>query len=334
MTLSHAMIEVLAKELKRQCPTSGSFYAIPRGGIPVGYMLMALNPDLGMVDSPVNADFFVDDIIDSGATEKQWTSNYGGRPFFALLKRGQFPDWIPPKAWIHFPWERVEDEHDDSIVGTLTNRLLKCDAPFFSNDNIASYINDDEVDLLEKEVAKRAESLLRSLLIDVDRDHNARDTAKRMAKMYLREVFRGRYEPSPPLTSFPNAKALDEMYITGPVTIRSTCAHHLVPIVGRCWIGVVPGERVIGLSKFNRVAQWIASRPQIQEEMVVQIADALEKMVSPKGIAVVVEASHMCMTWRGVQEHTDARMTTNVMRGVFRTDQAARAEFLAMVAKA
>lgn len=320
-----------------------SFYSIPRGGVPVGYLLQGMQPQYVLVDNPNDADFFVDDIIDTGSTAKKWQKTYPGREFFALLTRGAFPSTLPslndhhlqPKAWIHFPWESVYDspDHDDTIVGTLTNRLRSCDAEFFSNDNIMAYLNDDELDLLQDEVTKRAEHLLRGLLIDVDNDHNARGTAARMAKMYLREVFAGRYYPPPSITDFPNAKALDEMYITGPITIRSMCSHHLVPIIGRCWVGVIPGERVIGLSKFNRIADWIASRPQIQEEMVVQLADFIEKAIKPKGLAVVIEASHMCMSLRGVQEPMDARMTTNVMRGAFRDKPEARAEFMAMVAK-
>ncbi|MBY0260734.1 MAG: GTP cyclohydrolase I [Phycisphaerales bacterium] len=317
------------------------FYAIPRGGVPVGYMLQGMQPEYVLVDDPDEADFFVDDIIDTGKTMDKWTSAYPGVPFYALLTRGAFPATLPsmsryplpPKAWIHFPWESIYDPpvNDDTIVGTLTNRLRG--VSYFANDNIAACVNDDELDLLQDEVTKRAQHFLRGLLIDVDNDHNTRETAARMAKMYLREVFRGRYEPPPSITDFPNAKALDEMYITGPITIRSMCSHHLVPIIGRCWVGVIPGECVIGLSKFNRIADWIASRPQIQEEMVVQLADYIEKAIKPKGLAVVIEASHMCMTLRGVQEPMDATMKTNVMRGAFRDKPEARAEFMAMVAK-
>ena len=220
-----------------------------------------------------------------------------------------------------------------NIVETLTARLRSAGVPFLANDNIAGYITPTEMKLLRQELTQRAEHFLQGLVIDTANDHNTSGTAGRIAKMYLEEVFKGRYTAPPVITDFPNAKGLDEMYMTGPITIRSACSHHFVPIVGRCWIGIIPGDRVIGLSKFNRIVDWVASRPQIQEELVMQIADYLDEKMAPKGLAVVVEATHMCMTWRGVREGMEAKMTTNVMRGAFRDKPEARAEFMAMVAK-
>jgi GTP cyclohydrolase I len=161
------------------------------------------------------------------------------------------------------------------------------------------------------------ESLLQSLVIDTANDHNTKDTARRVAKMFVRETFSGRYRPAPDITAFPNASDYDQLYVTGPITIRSTCAHHFQNIVGKAYIGVYPGKNVIGLSKFNRMADWIASRPQIQEEMTVQIADMVEQETQAAGVAVLVQAEHHCMTSRGVREHESA-MTTSVMRGKFR----------------
>jgi len=310
-------------------------YPIPRGGVPVAMQLKALAPkNYLLVQRPEDADFFVDDIIDSGETMQRWCDAHPGKPFMALVDKtvvgGPFSD-----GWVVFPWEGADDGRsgDDTIVGTLTNRLKQVGAAFHANDNIAAVIKEGDLASLQAELTKRADHFLRGLVIDVDNDHNTVGTARRMAKMYLKEVFKGRYQPAPEITDFPNAKGLDEMYLTGPITVRSACSHHFVPIVGRCWIGVVPGDRVIGLSKFNRIVEWVASRPQIQEELVMQIADYIEKQIEPRGLAVVVEATHMCMTWRGVREPMEARMTTNVMRGVFREEAAARAEFMALVAK-
>lgn len=221
-----------------------------------------------------------------------------------------------------------------TVVEAVTDRLRRAGAKFHANDNISAYLLPGEMADLRHEVERRAEYFLRGLLIDVDNDHNTKGTASRIAKMYLTEVFKGRYIEPPEITDFPNAKGLDEMYMTGPITIRSACSHHFVPIVGRCWIGVIPGDRVIGLSKFNRIVDWVASRPQIQEELVMQVADFIEGSIAPKGLAVVIEATHMCMTWRGVKETMEAKMTTNVMRGAFRDKPEARAEFMAMVTKA
>lgn len=220
-----------------------------------------------------------------------------------------------------------------NIVDILTERLQQCGAPFLANDNIAEYVTPEEMVQLKKELTARADHFLRGLIIDIGNDHNTEGTAGRIAKMYLEEVFKGRYTKPPVITDFPNAKGLDEMYMTGPITLRSACSHHFVPIVGKCWIGIIPGDRVIGLSKFNRIVEWVSSRPQIQEELVMQIADYLEEKMAPKGLAVVVEATHMCMTWRGVREGMEAKMTTNVMRGAFRNKPETRAEFMAMVAK-
>jgi GTP cyclohydrolase I len=164
------------------------------------------------------------------------------------------------------------------------------------------------------------------LLVDVAMDHNTRETAKRVARMYVREVFAGRYTPAPSTTDFPNAKHLDQMYTLGPIAVRSACSHHLVPIVGRLWVAVIPGERVIGISKFVRLARWVMSRPHIQEEAAVMLADELESRIAPRGIAVAMQAEHLCMTWRGVQE-TETQMMTTVLRGEFDNNPVARQEF-------
>ena len=198
------------------------------------------------------------------------------------------------------------------------------------NDNISDIVTEKDVIKIERNVEKRFQKVLDALLIDTANDHNTQETAKRVAKMLVREVFAGRYEPKPRVTSFPNANQYDELYVTGPIKIRSTCAHHFQPIVGNAWIGVFPGKNVIGLSKFNRLVNWIASRPQIQEEMTEQIADEIEKQTEAKGVAVVIKAKHFCMSARGVKEH-DSDMLTSVVRGLFREDPAIKAEFFSLL---
>ena len=219
------------------------------------------------------------------------------------------------------------------ISKVIAAELRKAGANFKANDNISDFLTKDRLDELQIELEDAVQNVLDTLVIDTENDHNTQGTAARVAKMFLREVYRGRYTPPPAITDFPNDKKLDEMYVTGPITVRSACSHHLVPIVGKCWIGVIPGDRVIGLSKFNRIVDWIAARPQIQEELVVQIADFIEKEISPIGLAVIVEATHMCMTWRGVRETMEATMTTSVMRGAFKELPHAKSEFLALVGK-
>ena len=209
-------------------------------------------------------------------------------------------------------------------------RLLAAGQRFRANDNIAAFIEPGEIDALTHEVAERIDALLKSLVIDIVNDHNTKQTGARVARMYIGEVFAGRYAPSPDLTAFPNVESYDELYLVGPITVRSTCAHHLQNIRGNCWIGIYPGKNVLGLSKFYRLAEWIAARPQIQEEMTIQIADLLEAETAAEGIAVVVKAEHMCVTHRGVKEHA-SDMTTSVLRGVLRDNSDTRAEFFRLL---
>ncbi|MFN3311754.1 MAG: GTP cyclohydrolase I, partial [Thermomonas sp.] len=158
-----------------------------------------------------------------------------------------------------------------------------------------------------------------------------RDTGRRLAKMFVRELFSGRYQQAPAVTEFPNAERLNELMIVGPLRVRSACSHHLCPIMGRVWVGVLPNadSNLIGLSKYARLIDWIMSRPQIQEEAVSQIADLLERRLKPDGIAVVMEADHYCMHWRGVKDD-ESRMINSVMRGRFLSDPSLRREFLSL----
>jgi len=211
-------------------------------------------------------------------------------------------------------------------------RLQAARRRFHANDNIAAFIEPGELDALQSEVASKLAGVLESLVIDTESDHNTRDTARRVAKMYLTEVFRGRYTAVPPVTEFVNAERLNELMIVGPITIRSACSHHLCPIMGRLWIGLMPNEHsnLIGLSKYSRLAEWIMSRPQIQEEAITQFADLLMNKVTPDGLAVVMEADHFCMHWRGVKD-TATKMTNSVMRGSFLKDPTLRREFLSLI---
>ena len=203
---------------------------------------------------------------------------------------------------------------------------------FHANDNIAAFIQPGELDALLDEVASKMKGVLSSLVIDTENDHNTGDTARRVAKMYVNEVFRGRYVPAPTITEFPNASHLNELMIVGPITVRSACSHHFCPVIGKVWIGVLPNEHtnVIGLSKYARLAEWVLGRPQIQEEAVVQLADLIMEKTQPDGLAIVMEATHFCMAWRGVKD-MDSKMINSVMRGVFLKDSDLRREFLSLI---
>lgn len=219
-----------------------------------------------------------------------------------------------------------------TVSQRIRARLHASEARFFANDNIASCIEAGELDELVEEVGAKLQDVLESLVIDSAADHNTRDTGRRVARMFIDEVFAGRYTAMPAVTEFPNASALDELMIIGPITVRSACSHHLCPVIGKVWIGVMPNQHsnLIGLSKYARLAQWVMGRPQIQEEAVLQLADLLQQKVRPDGLAVLMQADHFCMQWRGVKD-MGAKMTNSVMRGAFKTDAALRSEFLALI---
>ena len=211
-------------------------------------------------------------------------------------------------------------------------RLIDAGCRYHANDNIAEHIRDGELSELKAEVQAQMQGVLEALVIDTRSDHNTHETAKRVAKMFVDEVFRGRYVAMPAVTEFPNASRLNELMIVGPITVRSACSHHLCPIIGRVWIGILPNEHsnLIGLSKYARICEWVMSRPQIQEEAVVMLADALQDRVKPDGMAIVMEADHFCMHWRGVKDNESA-MVNSVMRGAFLKDPNLRREFLSLL---
>jgi len=211
-------------------------------------------------------------------------------------------------------------------------RLRAAGHRFHANDNIAAHIEPGELPQLHDEVEQKVLALLQSLVIDTEGDHNTRGTARRIARMYLGEVFSGRYAPKPHMTEFPNVEQLNELMIIGPITVRSACSHHLCPILGKLWIGVLPNEdsNLIGLSKYSRLADWVMSRPQIQEEAVTHLANMLQASMNPDGLALVMEADHFCMQWRGVKD-ADSKMVNSVMRGSFLKNPNLRAEFLSLL---
>lgn len=214
----------------------------------------------------------------------------------------------------------------------IRERIKAARKRYHANDNIADFIQPGELEQLLDEVAEKMQAVLDAMVIDTANDHNTEDTARRVAKMYLKEVFAGRYVKAPTITEFPNAEHLNELMIVGPITVRSACSHHFCPVIGKVWIGVMPNEHtnVIGLSKYARLAEWIMSRPQIQEEAVVQLADLIQEKTQPDGLAIVMEATHYCMAWRGVKD-MDSRMINSVMRGVFLKDANLRREFLSLI---
>lgn len=225
-----------------------------------------------------------------------------------------------------------QDPQGTPISVKIRERVKAAGRTFLANDNIADFIQPGELELLLDEVESKMQGVLESMVIDTANDHNTQATARRVAKMYLKEVFAGRYHAQPRITEFPNAKQLNELMIVGPITVRSACSHHLCPVMGKVWIGILPNKdtNVIGLSKYARLVDWVLGRPQIQEEAVMQLADLIMEKTRPDGLAVVMECSHFCMSWRGVREN-DSKMINSIMRGAFLNDPTLRREFLSLI---
>jgi GTP cyclohydrolase I len=228
--------------------------------------------------------------------------------------------------------DRIREDLPTPVADRIRERIQKAGGRFFANDNIAAYLEPGDLDALQGEIEVQLRGMLRALVIDTDNDHNTQDTARRVAKMYLREVFGGRYQAEPSVTEFPNVSRLSELMIIGPITVRSACSHHLCPIMGRIWVGVMPneGSALIGLSKYARLIEWVMRRPQIQEEAIARLADLLQEKMQPDGLAIVMEADHHCMQWRGVKD-MDSKMTNSIMRGAFLKNSSLRREFLALM---
>ncbi|MES2481124.1 MAG: GTP cyclohydrolase I [Pseudomonadota bacterium] len=226
----------------------------------------------------------------------------------------------------------VQTDEGTPVSVKIRERLLAARKRFHSNDNIADFVQPGELEALLDEVEIKMQGVLDSMVIDTASDHNTGNTARRVAKMYINEVFSGRYVKAPAITEFPNAEHLNELMIVGPITVRSACSHHFCPVIGKIWIGIMPNEHtnVIGLSKYARLAEWVMGRPQIQEEAVVQLADLIMEKTQPDGLAIVMEASHYCMAWRGVKD-MNSKMINSVMRGAFLKDPTLRREFLALI---
>ena len=191
--------------------------------------------------------------------------------------------------------------------------------------NTAYPVDIPDRDQIRVDVETACNGLLDALRIE--RDHNTQDTAQRMARMYVDELFTGRYDEPPAITSFPNVSGDDSLHTVGPLRLVSTCSHHFLPVIGQAYIGFIADQSVLGLSKFSRIIDHYARRPQIQEEMIKQIADAIESHLEPHGLAVIVKAEHYCMKCRGVQE-PGSEMVSTVWRGDFIENEKLRFEFM------
>lgn len=178
--------------------------------------------------------------------------------------------------------------------------------------------------------AKKLEELFAILQLDTRNDHNMQETPIRVARMLVEDLMYGRYNAPPAVTEFENVERYDQLLVTGPIEVRSTCAHHLMPIVGQAFIGVLPSPdgKIIGLSKYDRIVHYFAARLQIQEELVAQIGKFIMEATQPRGLAIRISAVHLCRTHRGVRASLDSRMINSAFYGEFLTDSNLKAAFL------
>ena len=198
------------------------------------------------------------------------------------------------------------------------------------NETLDQPLGDAERTAMITAAAQKVEELFDVLRIDHRNDHNTRDTPQRVAKMFVEEILQGRYTAPPRITEFDNAQAYDQLIVTGPLEIRSMCAHHLMPIYGHAVIGILPAAdgKIIGLSKYDRIVEYFASRLQIQEELVKQIGQYIMDATKPRGLAVRVSAVHMCKTQRGVRASRRSRMVNTYYWGEMAKDAGLKSEFL------
>jgi GTP cyclohydrolase I len=198
---------------------------------------------------------------------------------------------------------------------------------FWAGDNVSEYIDESMKEQLIDEATTAFEGVLDALLIDRENDPNSKGTARRLAKMYFNEIMAGRYEESPNATAFPNDTegAYDGMLVVRS-ELKSMCSHHHQPVSGVAYIGIIAGPKLIGLSKYTRIAQWCARRGTLQEELCMDIAREIEFATGSKNVAVYIQATHGCCENRGIMAHSSLTQTT-VLRGAFKADQSVKKEF-------
>jgi GTP cyclohydrolase I len=220
---------------------------------------------------------------------------------------------------------REEDGRPLSQV--IRDRLKQDNKRFWAGDNISEYISDVEKDTLIAEATTAFEQVLDTLLIDRENDPNSKGTAKRLAKMYYNEIMAGRYDPAPDATAFPNDSSdRYEGMLVVRSELRSMCSHHHQPVSGVAYIGIIASSKLIGLSKYTRIAQWCARRGTLQEELCNDIAREIQKATGAENLGVYIQAVHGCCENRGIMAHSSLTQTT-VLKGSFKDDPGTKKEF-------
>ncbi len=213
------------------------------------------------------------------------------------------------------------------LANAIRARMKRDNKRFWAGDNISEYLHDSDKEHLINEATEAFEKVLDALLIDRENDPNSKGTARRLAKMYYNEIMAGRYDPRPDATSFPNdSEERYEGMLVVRSELRSMCSHHHQPVNGVAYIGIIAASKLIGLSKYTRIAQWCARRGTLQEELANDIAREIELATGAKDVGVYVQATHGCCENRGIMAHSSLTQTT-VLKGAFKDDMGTKKEF-------
>jgi GTP cyclohydrolase I len=216
---------------------------------------------------------------------------------------------------------------ESNLADAIRFKMKRDNKRFWAGDNISDYLHDGDKEILIAEATEAFERVLDTLLIDRENDPNSHGTAKRLAKMYFNEIMAGRYEPAPDATAFPNdSQDRYEGMLVVRSELRSMCSHHHQPVVGVAYIGIIAAQKLIGLSKYTRIAQWCARRGTLQEELCNDIAREIQKATGATDLGVYIQATHGCCENRGIMAHSSLTQTT-VLQGSFKTDPSAKKEF-------
>lgn len=215
-------------------------------------------------------------------------------------------------------------------VMQITKKLQSEGVNFNANQNISKYVNTENLEVMKECLTEIFSAMLELMLLDNKNDPHLIDTHRRIARMYVDEILIGRFKPEPKITLFPNENNDKQLCVVGPMKVRTLCSHHFLPVVGHVSIGIIYGEKVLGLSKFKRIIDWIISRPHIQEQAAVMIADYIEEKLKPRGLCVYFDARHECMLWRGVKAER-ATFANIVKRGEFSKKDSLNEEFMQLI---
>jgi len=216
---------------------------------------------------------------------------------------------------------------EGNLADAIRFKMKREGKRFWAGDNISEYVSEEDKDILIKEATEAFEKVLDTLLIDRENDPNSHGTAKRLAKMYFNEIMSGRYDPSPAATAFPNdGEDRYEGMLVVRSELRSMCSHHHQPVTGVAYIGIIAAQKLIGLSKYTRIAQWCARRGTLQEELCNDIAREIQKATGAKDLGVYIQATHGCCENRGIMAHSSLTQTT-VLKGAFKDDPGTKKEF-------